>query len=123
MRFILYIYFFLLSNFIFCHSEIFDITKGEFATDFDFKNWEYEYEGDYCTQINTIINENEKVIFQNLYDELSTKYIYYTDNETDENPLLREEVLKKLNKSEYLTSSSTWVYKNLSKHWGLSYKW
>ena len=42
MRFVLYIYFFLLSNFIFCHSEIFDITKGEFITNQDFnKNYSF----------------------------------------------------------------------------------
>jgi hypothetical protein len=100
-----------------------DITKGVFTSNFDFNNWEYGYENIKCNKINSEISIEDKKIFESLYDELFKNYVYYDDEINDELPLLKDEFLKKLGKSRYKSSLSTWCFRNLSHHWGLNYKW
>ncbi len=103
--------------------ENWDVTKGVFASNFDFNNWEYEYEKNKSNGINSKMSNEDKTIFESLYDELIKNYVYFNDNQNDELPLLKDEFLKKIGKSKFKSSVATWCFKNLSQHWGLNYKW
>lgn len=102
-----------------------DTSNGVFTNYFYDKNWKYEYDGDSCKEFNKQIDEIDTSILEQLKEELFSKYVYYDDN--DENvadiPLLNKEFKSTLKAKTFDSTRSTSIYKNLSKHWGLSYKW
>jgi hypothetical protein len=100
-----------------------DITKGVFSSDFDYKSWEYQYNGDECKPTSTDLSEEDIKIFKSLYEELIDQYIHFDEDGEDESPSLKKEFIKQMGKSAYKSTTATWYFKNLSKHWGFKYKW
>ena len=65
----------------------------------------------------------EYKIFKSLYEELIDQYIHFDEDGEDESPSLKKEFIKQMGKSAYKSTTATWYFKNLSKHWGFKYKW
>jgi hypothetical protein len=100
-------------------------SKGVFTNYIYDKNWKYEYNGEKCEEFNEAINEIDSEILKQLEEELFSKYVYYDDNDDEvaDIPLLNKEFKATLKAKTFDSTRSTSIYKNLSKHWGLSYKW
>ena len=99
-----------------------DVTEGYFSSDMHATHWLYYYNDEQCKDIDTPISQKDLEIFELLQTELFKHYIEYTNDEA-ENPVIKQDILLKLENKSYISNAGTWVYKNLSKHWGLSYKW
>lgn len=71
------------------------------------------------------INEIDSSIIKELEKELFSKYVYYNDDDDSvaDIPLINKEFKASLKSKTFDSNRSTSIYKNLSKHWGLSYKW
>jgi len=102
-----------------------DTSKGVFTNYLYDKNWKYKYDEDICGEFNESIDEIDTSIFKQLEEELFSKYVYYDDedDEVADIPLLKKEFKASLKAKTFDSTRSTSIYKNLSKHWGLSYKW
>jgi hypothetical protein len=100
-------------------------SKGVFTNYIYDKNWKYEYNGEKCEEFNEAINEIDSEILKQLEEELFSKYVYYDDNDDEvaDIPLFNKEFKAALKAKTFDSTRSTSIYKNLSKHWGLSYKW
>jgi hypothetical protein len=99
-----------------------NITEGFFSDDLHRSHWLYYFNDELCENTNEPISQSDIDIFEKLNTEMYKHYIDYPDNEA-ENPVFKNEIVLKLKNKSYISSTATWVYKNLSKHWGLSYKW
>ena len=102
-----------------------DTSKGVFTNNLHDKNWKFKYDGDICEETSEAINEIDSSIIKELEEELFSKYIYYNDDDDSvaDIPLLNKEFKASLKSKTFDSNRSTSIYKNLSKHWGLSYKW
>ena len=102
-----------------------DTSKGVFTNYLYDSNWIYKYENDECSEYIDPIDETDAKILKQLEEELFSKYIYYDDDDDDVSdiPLLNKEFKATLKAKTFDSTSSTSIYKNLSKHWGLFYRW
>ena len=102
-----------------------ETSKGVFTNYIYDKNWKYQYDGEKCEEINETINEIDVEIIKQLEEELFSKYVYYDDNDDEvaDIPLLNKDFKASLKAKTFDSNRSTSIYRNLSKHWGLLYKW
>ena len=102
-----------------------ETSSGLFTTYMNDSNWRFKYDDEICNENEEKINEIDENILKNLIEELFNKYVYYDDEDDDlaDIPLLNKDFLKKIENKIFDSSSSTSIYKNLSRHWQLFYKW
>jgi len=102
-----------------------DTSNGVFTNYLHDKNWRFNYDGELCGEIIEPINEIDSSIIKELEKELFSKYVYYNDDDDSvaDIPLINKEFKASLKSKTFDSNRSTSIYKNLSKHWGLSYKW
>lgn len=100
-------------------------SSGNFASNLNATEWAYQYSGESCNEITSPIDEKDLQVFRKLESELFKNYIYYDDNSVElaDIPLLNKEFMNRLKSKTFDSSSATWKYQNLSKHWGLLYNW
>jgi hypothetical protein len=99
-----------------------DISEGYFTSDLSFGTWEYYFKGDLCERTDESLTETDLEIFKRLSSEQLESFISYPDDDS-EIPLINESIMVKLKKTDYISLGGTFIYKNLSKHWGLKYAW
>lgn len=100
-------------------------SRGVFTNLFTEDEWKYKYDDSDCAEIDEIIEENDYKILNQLVEELNNKYIYYEidNDEVIEIPLLTKEFKGKIKSKTYDYTGNVNIYKNLSRHWGIFYRW